>query len=67
MMILENHVQSNTNSVMQEKWFIGESSTIGMCSTILKSTKIGENCFKTHNNTSISADYKDDCEINSKR
>jgi len=36
-----------------------------MCSTILNSTKIGKNCL-THNNTSISTDLKDDCEINRK-
>ena len=63
--IIENHVHLTPNSVIAGNCFIGESSTIGMCSTILNSTKIGKNCL-THNNTSISTDLKDDCEINRK-
>lgn len=61
--MIGDHVHLTPGATIAGKCRIGDSSTIGMCATVLYTVKVGRNCL-VHNTASVIADLPDQSELN---
>lgn len=63
--VIGDHVHLTPGATIAGNCRIGDSSTIGMCATVLNTVKVGRDCL-VHNSTSVIADLPDQSELNAK-